>query len=260
MSRPSDGKAATSVSRGDGDRPGIPASTPFSVLKGHALWAATYYLNPNPLLALEERELEPLLPSLEGKVVIDAACGTGRWLEKLLARGARRGAGVDLSAEMLARAAGKHLLAGRLLRGDVLMLPISSGVSDLAVCSFALSYVADLDALAREFARVGRPSLDLFISDFHPGGYRRGWKRAFRYADGTVEIASVSRSIEQIRDTFASQGFELMRCHEPCLGEPERPIFEKRGKNHLFKPACEGPAVFICHFKLVARQCGRISD
>lgn len=248
------------MSGGDRDRPGTPGPRRVSVLEGHALWGANYDLEPNPLLALEERELKPLLPDLEGKVVLDVACGTGRWLEKLLARGPRAGAGVDLSAGMLAQAATKRLLARRLFRGDILSLAIRSGSIDLAVCSFAVGYVPSVHALASELARVARPSSDLFLSDFHPHGYKRGWKRAFRHTGGTVEIASVPRSIGQIRRAFASEGFDFVRCHEPCLGEPEKAIFDRMGKSHLFEAACEQPAIFICHFNLVARPPGSIND
>ena len=50
--------------------------------EGHVLWAPSYEETPNALLALEERTLDPLLPDLRGKSVLDLACGTGRWLGK----------------------------------------------------------------------------------------------------------------------------------------------------------------------------------
>ncbi len=45
----------------------------------HRLWAATYDEAPNPLLALEGRLLKPLLPRTRGLLVVDVACGSGRW-------------------------------------------------------------------------------------------------------------------------------------------------------------------------------------
>ncbi len=229
----------------------VPAAGHASVLEGHALWAPTYDRDPNPLLALEQRELEPLLPELNGKVVIDLACGTGRWLEKLIRRGARAAAGVDLSPEMLAQARTKPTLRGRLTRGDVLALPFRAGVVDLMVCSFAVGYIHNLHVLARELAQIARRPADLFLTDFHPAGHQKGWRRVFRHTQGTVEMASVPHSIEQIRGAFESEGFKLVRCSEPCIGEPEKPIFAQTAKSHLFPAACEAPAVFICHFKLL---------
>src|SRR5215211_3217817 len=73
----------------------------------YALWAANYPPHAhNPLMLAEERAMLALLPSdLRGRAVVDAGCGSGRYLLHALRRGARRVLGVDLSAEMLARAA-----------------------------------------------------------------------------------------------------------------------------------------------------------
>src|SRR5690606_22097258 len=60
-----------------------PAVRRLSSLAAHALWAETYDRSPNPLLALEERLLPPLLPDLRGLTALDAACGAGRWLGRL---------------------------------------------------------------------------------------------------------------------------------------------------------------------------------
>ena len=46
-------------------------------------WAHVYDKGANPLVALEERFLKGLMPSIEGKDVLDVGCGTGRWLERL---------------------------------------------------------------------------------------------------------------------------------------------------------------------------------
>src|SRR5215216_2160507 len=74
----------------------------------YALWAASYppYAH-NPLMLAEERAMLALLPSdLRGRAVLDAGCGSGRYLLHALRRGARRVVGVDLSSEMLAQARG----------------------------------------------------------------------------------------------------------------------------------------------------------
>ena len=67
---------------------------------------------PNPLLHLEERKLTALLPDLGGKCVLDLACGTGRWLEKLSGMGTGLQVGVDFSAAMLRVAEKKAAVHG----------------------------------------------------------------------------------------------------------------------------------------------------
>jgi SAM-dependent methyltransferase len=215
----------------------------------YALWAQTYDSDPNPLLALEERELFPLLPRLEGAFVLDLACGTGRWLNLLLARGARRGVGVDLSLEMLAQAQRKHALRQGLVRADCTAIPIATGVADLAVCSFAASYVADLNLLASELSRVLPRGGCLILSDFHPSGLERGWRRTFRHDGEVIEIANFKFSVDHLCGTFQEYGFRLERMVSPCFGEAERPIFKRCGKEQLFERSQPGPAIFISSFR-----------
>src|SRR5580704_5707061 len=95
------------------------------VAEGYERWAPTYDHVPNPLLAREERYLLPLLTDLTGKVVFDVACGTGRWLERLVALGSATGVGIDRSAAMLRVARNKSAIRQRLVEGDCENLPFS---------------------------------------------------------------------------------------------------------------------------------------
>src|SRR5512146_2229382 len=148
----------------------------------YRLWAPTYDGEPNPLLALEERVLGPLLlPAAAGRDAVDLGCGTGRWLERALAAGARNAIGLDQSPEMLARAAAKPGLAARLLQADCARLPLAASSADVLICSFVLGYVPDLENFVRQLARVARRGADLFISEFHPEAGARGWHRSFSH-------------------------------------------------------------------------------
>lgn len=219
-------------------------------VEAYSLWAETYDSTPNPFLALEERMLAPLLPDPKVSFVLDLACGTGRWLRTLLAQGARQGVGLDLSSQMLAQARCKQALHGRLVRADCTANPICSRIVDTAICSFAISYVANLGALASEISRVMKMEGHLIITDFHPSGSDRGWRRTFRHAERVVEILNFQRSIEQMCRAFQKHRFMLERIITPSFGEPERPIFVRRGKEHLFERAQAGPAIYICSFRL----------
>ena len=73
-------------------------------LLGYNRWADLYDAYHNPLVALEERS-QVLSPSLlNNKRVLDAGCGTGRWLLKAAAAGAAKVVGLDFSPRMLAQA------------------------------------------------------------------------------------------------------------------------------------------------------------
>ncbi len=219
----------------------------------HALWAQTYDDGLNPLLVLEERCLEPLIPGLKGRRVLDLACGTGRWLKRLLEREPCLAVGLDVSQEMLKVASAKTQLNGRLARANVLALPIRDRCVDFAVCSFAMSYIADLSEVARELARVLTQGADIFISDFHPSGHQRGWRRSFRVHDRVIEIASVVRPLEEIHETFAHTGFRMVAEFEPSLEESERNVFERAGKLSQFNSVRFFPAIFILHLQYTGR-------
>lgn len=225
------------------------------VMEAHALWAQTYDDGSNPLLALEERAMEPLLPELKDKRVLDVACGTGRWLARLRPRGAGNVVGVDLSHEMLQVASAKLALAGALVRADCLALPLRSSSTHLSICSFAVNYLAGLPAFASELARVSRPLARVLISDFHPDGHRRGWKRSFRRGGRAIEISSFVYSMGTICEVFEKAGFVLMRKVEPHIDEPERRIFSRAGKLSMFDAIKGLPAIFILDFQLAGRGC-----
>ena len=72
-----------------------------SAREGYRQWARSYDAEPNALLALEKRCLEPLLPCARGLDVVDLGCGTGRWLEALKERGAHSLLGVVVMIEQL---------------------------------------------------------------------------------------------------------------------------------------------------------------
>ena len=231
-----------------------------SVQEGYKLWAATYDGDPNPLLALEERELVPRLTGLRGKNVLDAGCGTGRWLRRLVSSGARTVTGVDSSAAMLEQASGRLLnchaglrrtgqVAPCLVRADCLALPIRSRSADLILCSFAIGHIRSLRALAGELSRVARPGADVVLTDLHPQAQSRGWRVGFRCEGAAIEIEACLHAQEEIRQAFESCGFRLMERHDLKIGEPERPIFARAGKERMFEEACALPAVLFCRFQ-----------
>lgn len=223
--------------------------------EGYERWAATYDHFPNPLLAREERYLTPLLPDLTGKNVLDLACGTGRWLHRLLERRARSGVGIDYSTAMLRVASRKPAIRGQLATADCLNLPFRASVFDFAICSFALSHIQDLKQTARELARVMRPNAVVFVSDLHPEAYARGWRTGFRDGEGACQIETIPRAAEQVVRAFFSGGFECVTHVALCLGDAERRILVRAGKrdvSELFRV----PAVLTCQFALMRSMTG----
>ena len=178
--------------------------------EAYALWAPQYDRNPNPILALEERVVGPLLPDVSGLRALDVACGTGRWLAHLSRRGAGRAVGIDLSREMLDEARRKPGLNGRLVEGEAQTMPFGRNSVDLAICSFALSYVENVDCLAGELSRIVKQQGHVVVTDFHPSAHAQRVEanlQTQRWDCGDLEL---SQARGRDKGDVRKQGFEVL--------------------------------------------------
>lgn len=107
-----------------------------------------------------------------GDRVLDAGCGTGRFLAPLAGLAAPGGVvhGIDLTPEHVALAAARAEHAAcpvQLRRGDLLDLPYPEGAFDVVWCANTVQYLDD-DALTRalaELVRVLRPGGMLAVKE-----------------------------------------------------------------------------------------------
>jgi cytosine/adenosine deaminase-related metal-dependent hydrolase/ubiquinone/menaquinone biosynthesis C-methylase UbiE len=214
-----------------------------SCLPAFDSWAEVYDSQPNPLLSLEQRSLDPMLPEVRGLDVLDAGCGTGRWLQQLAGRGARSLLGVDISPQMLLVASGKLGDHCDLRLGSCEALPFGNGVADLLLSSFVISYLDDLESFAREIDRVARPGTTIFLSDMHPETETScRWKRSFA-------IEGRGWSLQQITRVFEDRGFEVLALIEEAFGLEERRIFEECDRLDLYQSAAMLPAIYVLQLR-----------
>jgi cytosine/adenosine deaminase-related metal-dependent hydrolase/SAM-dependent methyltransferase len=222
------------------------ATVPASAREGYRLASRVYDREPNPMLALEERYLGALLPSVSRSDVVDLGCGTGRWLACLAPRQPRSLTGVDLSSEMLLEARRKLGDACSLVVADCTRLPLPRSCADLIVCSFVASYVNDLAQFAAQIRRLLRPNGAVFVADVHPEtSTKLHWRRGFRVGGAFVDIATHSRSIPQTIAAFDGVGLKVDALLEPFFGAPELSLFQSAGKSDAFHAASESPAIYV---------------
>jgi SAM-dependent methyltransferase len=196
-----------------------------SVQEGYRLWAPAYDCGPNPLLALERRILQDRLGSLEGKILLDAGTGTGRWMKYAQSAGART-LGVDLSADMLALASGNRV------RADIRRLPFADNAADIALCSMTVGYVRSFGDVLAELLRVAPR---VIVSDLHPSAFRAGWTRSFRLDGEKYEIEHHCHSLHNLGADWLI---------EASFGESERHIFEATSKRDVFEDLQCVPAIY----------------
>jgi len=147
------------------------------VRDAYARWAPAYPPAPhNRFMEVEQAALLELLPDVLGAVVLDLACGTGRYARIARDRGAAAAFGLDASPEMLRRARG---LATALALGDLAALPFRSGTVDVIVCGLAVGHLRQLGGAFAEMGRTLRPGGTLVYSDFHPLAHRAERRRTF---------------------------------------------------------------------------------
>lgn len=196
----------------------------------YALWAASYpAFAHNPVMQAEERATLSLLPSdLSGATVVDAGCGSGRYMLHALRRGAARVLGVDISPEMLAvarRALDADAYGGRasLAEGDLAALPIADALADITVSGLVVGHVTSLDRALAELARVTRPGGLVVCSDVHPTGAALGWRRDFKAANGHFAARHTVHVISHWLAGCDAHGLVVEAVHEPMLDPADIP-------------------------------------
>ena len=169
-------------------------------------------------MQIEHATVTSLLPDVAGLTVLDAACGSGRYLRELNQRGAS-GIGMDLSPAMLERA---RSITPRIARADLRALPFDDMSIDLVVCGLALGDVAEIELVLLEIARVLRPGGRVIYSVVHPAGEAAGWSRTFESEGRQWAIDGFWHSLDRHRQSCAAAGFTIEEWREPSLpGSPE---------------------------------------
>ena len=196
----------------------------------YALWAASYPPRAhNPVMHAEERAMLALMPTdLHGQSVLDAGCGSGRYMLHALSRGAVGVTGVDLSVEMLERA-GKELGARghggdvELVQGNLERLPVPDASADLTICGLTIGHLDRLQPGLSELCRVTRPGGTILCSDVHPIGHTLGWLRDFK-ADGRhCAVRHAPHFYSHWHAACVSLRLEIARVLEPMLDPADIP-------------------------------------
>jgi len=210
----------------------------------YALWAASYPPHAhNPLMLAEERAMLALLPGdLRRRAVLDAGCGSGRYALHALRRGAWRVLGVDLSAEMLARARAElnseneqlrnqhslhdsrfPMLNAQFIQGSLDSIPLRDRWADLTLCGLTIGHVERLDAALAELRRVTRPGGTILCSDFHPIGHALGWRREFSAHGQRYAVRHTPHLYSDWQRACDTLGLRIVSLREPYLDPADIP-------------------------------------
>lgn len=191
--------------------------------RGYDLWAPRYDVTDNPVVALDDVLMPPLVESLgllEGRRVVDAGCGTGRhtaWL----ARRAAQVVALDFSDGMLDQARGRLGDAGNVafIQQDLGQTPYASlaeGSVDGVLCALVGEHIADLPAFFGEVRRMLALGGWVAFSVYHPFLALQGKEANFLDPDSQVEyrLGAHKHLVCDYIDALRGAGLQLGRLHE----------------------------------------------
>lgn len=190
----------------------LPKDTPqLSSVEAYALWAKSYPAQAhNKLMQIEQTSMLQLMPSMAHKVVLDLACGTGRYGKIAEEAGADYVIGFDNSIDML-----KKCILSQTTSASTENIPLADNTVDTIVCGLALGHLPTIDPSLREMSRVLKQGGEMLISDFHPYQFLSGARRTFSVDNTTYQV---EHHVHQLSDYFKigqQYGLVLEAIEEP---------------------------------------------
>jgi len=200
----------------------------------------------------EDRAMLALMPaSLAGQRVLDAGCGSGRYMWHALRRHAAQVVGVDVSPEMLRRADAELSTAEfsadiALAQGSITALPLPDAWADLTLSGLAIGHVEQLHDALRDLHRVTRPGGIVLCSDVHPIGPALGWQRDFKSGGQRYAIQHTQHLYSHWHAACAALGLAIEHVLEPMLDRADIPAGA-----HFDRIALEVPVALVFQLRRI---------
>lgn len=211
-----------------------------STLEAYERWAPVYPpVAHNPLMRAEQRSMLEVWPDVDGRRVLDLACGSGRYSQLLRAANAAQVVAVDFCMAMLEQVAA----AGR-VRASMMQLPFRSAVFDAVVSGLAVGHATDIRRWMSEVARVLRTEGNLVYSDFHAEAIRAGMSRSFKdAADVTWTVPHQVYDLSCQLDAMAAAGLTVETVKELRMGMELHEAFP--GSEQVYRKWYGVPVVLV---------------
>lgn len=164
--------------------------------QGYDLWSDSYDVTPNPVVAMDSRHTIKLLAPAQNELILDAGCGTGRNLKRLL-QARSKPIGIDFSEGMLSVARREHPDVPLALADLEQPLPFVTATFDAVLCALIGEHLSNLSALFREFHRVLKNNGRLIFSVYHPVMSAAGIEANFEHSGIEYRLGAVHYSIEE---------------------------------------------------------------
>ncbi|MGO9933280.1 MAG: class I SAM-dependent methyltransferase [Steroidobacteraceae bacterium] len=178
-------------------------------------------------------------PKVEGRRVLDLACGSGRYTHLLREANAAQVIALDFCLPML-----EQVAAADRVRASMMQLPFQSAVFDAVISGLAVGHATDIRRWMSEVARVLRPAGSLLYSDFHSEAIRAGMTRSFKdAADVTWTVPHQVYDLSCQRDAMAAAGLIVETVRELRMGMELNEAFA--GSERVYRDWHGVPVVLI---------------
>lgn len=172
---------------------------------------------------------------IEGKMVADIGCGTGRHWANIMVKRPARLIGFDISEGMLKRLQEKFPGAESHLLTTSQLNSIGDHSCDLVLSTLTIGHIRHLASAFGEWDRVLKSTSDIIITDFHPGLLTEGRKRTFQWNNTTVPIECHIYTIEEVKEMAVTMHWQVRDVCEAVVDDTFKPWFEKRGLAERFE-------------------------
>jgi len=221
---------------------------------GYDLWSAEYDNQPgNLMLDLDKEIFSSLLKetSLDGKVIADVGCGTGRHWSLILAQQPTRLAGYDTSTGMLEKLREKYPGAETYLTTDHHMPGLEDRSCDLIVSTLTIAHIENIKGAFREWERVIKKDGEIILTDYHPVALSKGARRTFRYRGKTIAVKNHIYPTDMIRGLLEQLGFRMIRFSERSIDDSVKSYYEQQHALALFERFKGVPVIYGMFLKKI---------
>ena len=181
--------------------------------EGYDHWSETYDGTPNPVVAMDARHTLDLLGPKPAEQILDAGCGTGRNIERMVMAGSHP-VGIDFSGGML-RVARRKTPDVPLARADLQKpLPLRADCFDAVLCALVGEHLDDLRAVFRELYGVLKPGGRLVFSVYHPEMAAAGIEANFERSGVEFRLGASLHKVDDYMNTIEDAGFKRLAHYE----------------------------------------------
>ena len=218
--------------------------------EAYDLWAKTYDdERDNLMLYYDKIILNKLIAgiNLNGKVILDYGCGTGRNWGDLLNHNPQKIIGCDTSSGMLDVLKSKYKNAEThiITENNLSFLPDYS--CDVLISTLVIAHIKEIKEIFSEWSRVLKPEGDIIITDFHPEHLSSGGSRTFKHDDKSITIKNYVHPVEFIKKELSLLGFETKELIEIKIDKDVKSFYEKNNALAVYEKYKGQPFIYGIH-------------